>query len=45
MRIAVFVGTRAELIGMASFLKEVDKNPDTELVFSSYRATFRPRNV
>lgn len=34
MRIAVFVGTRAELIGMASFLKEVDKNPDTELVFT-----------
>jgi len=27
-----FIGTRAELIGMASFLKEVDKNPDTELV-------------
>ncbi len=34
MRIAVFVGTRAELIGMASFLKEIDKNDETELVFA-----------
>ena len=34
MRIAVFIGTRAELIGMASFLKEVETNPDTELIFT-----------
>jgi len=34
MRIAVFVGTRAELIGMASFLKEIDKNDEAELIFA-----------
>jgi UDP-N-acetylglucosamine 2-epimerase (non-hydrolysing) len=34
MRIAVFVGTRAELIGMASFLKEIDKNDKAELIFA-----------
>ncbi|MGZ7199730.1 MAG: UDP-N-acetyl glucosamine 2-epimerase [Halobacteriota archaeon] len=34
MRIAVFVGTRAELIGMASFLKEIDKNDNAELIFA-----------
>ncbi len=34
MRIAVFVGTRAELIGMASFLKEIEKNDETELIFA-----------
>ncbi len=34
MRIAVFIGTRAELIGMASFLKEIDKNEEVELIFA-----------
>ncbi len=34
MRIAVFIGTRAELIGMASFLSEIEKNPETELIFT-----------
>ena len=34
MRIAVFVGTRAELIGMASFLKEIDKSDEAELIFA-----------
>jgi UDP-N-acetylglucosamine 2-epimerase (non-hydrolysing) len=34
MRIAVFIGTRAELIGMASFLKEIDKNDEAELIFA-----------
>jgi UDP-N-acetylglucosamine 2-epimerase (non-hydrolysing) len=34
MRIAVFVGTRAELIGMASFLKEIDRNDEAELIFA-----------
>jgi UDP-N-acetylglucosamine 2-epimerase (non-hydrolysing) len=34
MRIAVFVGTRAELIGMASFLKEIEKNDEAELIFA-----------
>jgi len=34
MRIAVFIGTRAELIGMASFLREVEKNTETELIFT-----------
>jgi UDP-N-acetylglucosamine 2-epimerase (non-hydrolysing) len=34
MRIAVFIGTRAELIGMASFLKEIEKNDEAELIFT-----------
>jgi UDP-N-acetylglucosamine 2-epimerase (non-hydrolysing) len=34
MKIAVFIGTRAELIGMAPFLKEIDLNNDTELIFT-----------
>jgi UDP-N-acetylglucosamine 2-epimerase (non-hydrolysing) len=34
MKIAVFIGTRAELIGMAPFLKEIDLNDDTELIFT-----------
>jgi UDP-N-acetylglucosamine 2-epimerase (non-hydrolysing) len=34
MRIAVFVGTRAELIGMASFLKEIERNDEAELIFA-----------
>ncbi len=34
MRIAVFIGTRAELIGMAAFLREIEKNAETELVFA-----------
>jgi len=34
MKIAVFMGTRAELIGMASFLKEIEKNDETELIFT-----------
>jgi UDP-N-acetylglucosamine 2-epimerase len=34
MRIAVFIGTRAELIGMASFLKEIDNSEETELIFT-----------
>ncbi len=34
MRIAVFIGTRAELIGMASFLREIENNPETELIFT-----------
>ena len=34
MRVAVFIGTRAELIGMASFLKEIDKNDEAELIFA-----------
>ncbi|MGZ4949139.1 MAG: non-hydrolyzing UDP-N-acetylglucosamine 2-epimerase [Halobacteriota archaeon] len=34
MRIAVFIGTRAELIGMASFLREVENNTETELIFT-----------
>jgi UDP-N-acetylglucosamine 2-epimerase (non-hydrolysing) len=34
MRIAVFLGTRAELIGMASFLKEIDNNNEAELIFA-----------
>ncbi len=34
MRIAVFVGTRAELIGMASFLKEIERNDGAELIFA-----------
>lgn len=34
MRIAVFIGTRAELIGMASFLREIEKNTETELIFT-----------
>ncbi len=34
MKIAVFIGTRAELIGMASFLREVENNPETELIFT-----------
>lgn len=34
MKIAVFIGTRAELIGMAPLLKEIDSNDDTELIFT-----------
>ncbi len=34
MKIAVFIGTRAELIGMAPFLKEIDLNDETELIFT-----------
>ncbi|HXY87543.1 MAG TPA: UDP-N-acetylglucosamine 2-epimerase (non-hydrolyzing) [Candidatus Acidoferrales bacterium] len=34
MKIAVFIGTRAELIGMAPFLKEIDSNDNTELIFT-----------
>jgi UDP-N-acetylglucosamine 2-epimerase (non-hydrolysing) len=42
MRIAVFVGTRAELIGMASFLKEIDKNDEAELIFAHTGQHFDP---